>query len=631
MGAEWGSGNEGHKTRTKIILGGVSALGVFVGLIVAQQVFASAVGYDESLGFNIHGVYWPGAFLVWWYKWADTELIESLANARSWGGAVTAGWLLFWLFLGRGWSQDENGMKNLHGSAHFASLAEIKKAGVWNNPDGVFIGAWWGREHWWQLKPKLYYLRDSSAFHVLCCAPTRSGKGVALVLPTLLTWKHSCLISDLKGELWDLTSGYRSLDKVHGGVENYCLRFEPGHPTESAHWNVLDEIKMDDPLANSQIKDVALILSDEKGEGLKDHWDRTGYAFLCGLLRYLLLERDRTGRKASMSEVYYMIGDPKRPMKPLLEAMAKDEDTIVSTCGQQMLDKPEQERGSVVSTAVAKIEVFNDPTVAKNTDDSHFKVLDLMNSDKPVSLYLITTPDNKERLKPLLRLFVSMYLKKSTGRSGLKNVDGRQQMAHKHQLLLMLDEFPSFGQLQDMADGLAFIAGYGMKAFLITQDLAQLHKIYSKDESITSNCHIQSWFQPLKLETAKYISDSLGECTVVRTRYNSSGKRISLMLDQVSKSTEEVKRSLLTPEEVQHLPGPKLNGRSIVVPGDMLITIQGHPPIYGKQPLYFKDPVLLKRAQIPPLSPDKYVNLCRKVQAPIVTVDLTSEEEKKKK
>ena len=617
------SGKEQTAKRGSTWVRWAAIMGFVAGIVCAQQVVADNVGYAEELGARFGKWYFPGVYFRWVYDWWETDLKECLRD-----GAVAGSFVSGVIFLAITAAQGVIGKKDvgtsdLHGSAHFASIKEIEKMGILDNQQGVFIGAWWGKRHWWQTHEKLYYLRDNSAFHVLCCAPTRSGKGVALVLPTLLTWGESALISDLKGELWDLTSGWRSRPLEKGGGGNYCIRFEPGQK-DSAHWNVLDEIDMTNDLASSQIEDIAMIVMDHKGEGLKDHWDLTGYAFLCGIMRYLILERERGHRKASMSEIYYLIGDPKRPIKPLLEAMAKDPDQMVKTCGQQMLDKPEQERGSVISTAVSRLEVYNDKIVAENTNDSHFLVKDIMNKDKPVSLYLITTPDNKERLKPLLRVFVSMYLKKCTGRDGLKNENGRQTMAHAHKCLLMLDEFPSFGQLQDLADGLAFIAGYGMKAFLITQDLSQLYKIYSKEEAITSNCHIQSWFQPLKLETAEYISKALGECTVVKTRLDISGKRGSIFGDSVSKRLEEVKRSLLTPEEVAHLPGPKMNGRDLVEPGDMLITIQGRPPIYGKQPLYFKDPILSKRSKISPLSPEFYVNLRQKTLAANVKVDISN-------
>ncbi len=242
--------------------------------------------------------------------------------------------------------------------------------------------------------------------------------------------------------------------------------------------------------------------------------------------------------------------------------------------------------------------IYKDAVTARNTAASDFSIMDIMNADKPVSLYLITTPDNKERLCPLLRLLINMMMKKLAAK--IDYVDGRTVMAHKWRLLMMLDEFPSFGKLQPIADGLAFVAGYGIKVYIISQDTVQFDSIYTDKNSIISNCHTQIMFPPNRLETAKYISQMLGETTVVERQFTVSGKRAAMMNGQVSESIKTDKRPLLTPDEVMALPGPKKNSKGdIEAPGEMIIRIAGHPPIRGKQPLYFLDPVFLARAKVP--------------------------------
>ena len=74
----------------------------------------------------------------------------------------------------------------------------IRTAGLFK-PDGVVLGRF-GRG----------YLRHDGPERVLCFAPTRSGKGVGLVIPTLLTWPGSAIVHDIKGENWTLTAGWRS-------------------------------------------------------------------------------------------------------------------------------------------------------------------------------------------------------------------------------------------------------------------------------------------------------------------------------------------------------------------------------------------------------------------------------------
>lgn len=174
---------------------------------------------------------------------------------------------------------------------------------------------------------------------------------------------------------------------------------------------------------------------------------------------------------------------------------------------------------------------------------------------------------------------------------------------YKHRLLMMLDEFPSLGKLEIMQESLAFVAGYGIKCYLICQDINQLKSRetgYGHDESITSNCHVQNAYPPNRVETAEHLSRLTGQTTVVKEQITTSGRRTAAMLGQVSRTYQEVQRPLLTPDECLRMPGPKKNAQGeIEEAGDMVIYVAGYPAIYGKQPLYFKDPVFSARAAIP--------------------------------
>jgi type IV secretion system protein VirD4 len=181
--------------------------------------------------------------------------------------------------------------------------------------------------------------------------------------------------------------------------------------------------------------------------------------------------------------------------------------------------------------------------------------------------------------------------------------DGRSKNVHKHRLLLMLDEFPTLGKLEVFESALAYIAGYGMKAYIITQDVQQLYKTYSNYESIISNCHIRVAYAPNKVETAEWMSKMTGQTTVIKEQISTSGKRFGMMLEQVSRSYQEVQRPLMTPDEIMRLPGPKKDGSdNIIEPGEMLIFVAGQPVIRGRQILYFMDPTFSKRSKINPPS-----------------------------
>ena len=169
---------------------------------------------------------------------------------------------------------------------------------------------------------------------------------------------------------------------------------------------------------------------------------------------------------------------------------------VIAATARDMLDRPEEEAGSVLSTAKSYLSLYRDPIVANNISDSDFKIRDLMHHENPVSLYIVSHPNDKSRLRPLIRILINMIIRKLADRITFK--DGQPAAHYQHKLLLMLDEFPSLGKLEIFQESLAFIAGYGMKAYLICQDLNQLKSRetgYGHDEAITSNCHIQTCFR----------------------------------------------------------------------------------------------------------------------------------------
>jgi type IV secretion system protein VirD4 len=178
---------------------------------------------------------------------------------------------------------------------------------------------------------------------------------------------------------------------------------------------------------------------------------------------------------------------------------------------------------------------------------------------------------------------------------------GRSRTMHTHRLLLMLDEFPTLGRLDVFENALAYIAGYGITAYLITQDVQQLYKSYTNFESIISNCHVRVAYAPNKVDTAEWMSKMTGQMTVIKEQITTSGKRFGAVLDQVSRTYQEVQRPLMTPDEIMRLPGPtKTLTGDIIEAGEMLVFAAGHPPIRGRQILYFQDPVFAARAKIPP-------------------------------
>ena len=181
-----------------------------------------------------------------------------------------------------------------------------------------------------------------------------------------------------------------------------------------------------------------------------------------------------------------------------------------------------------------------DPTVAKNTTRSDFRIRDLMHYTDPVSLYIITQPNDKDRLRPLVRIVVNMIVRLLADKMEFEN--GRPKPTYKHKLLAMIDEFPALGKLEILQQSLAFVAGYGIKCYLIAQDINQLKSRetgYGPDESITSNCHIQAAFPPNRLETAEHLSKLTGQTTIIKEQVTRSGRGLGT---QVSRTMQEAQR-----------------------------------------------------------------------------------------
>ena len=483
----------------------------------------------------------------------------------------------------------------LHGTAHWATRREIEASGLLAASDGVYVGGWMDRRN------ELRYLRHSGPEHVLAFAPTRSGKGVSLVLPTLLSWPHSAVIYDPKGEAWALTAGWR---KTHAG--QLALRFDPASPDPGvARFNPLEEIRIGTAAEVGDAQNVATILVDPDGKGMNDHWSKTSHALLSGAILHCCyaVPRER-GRPPTLADVVVLFSDPERPFDEMLVNMREyphvngEPHPLVAQEAQTMLNKEERELSSVLSTAVSFLTLYRDPVVARNTSRSDFHIEDLMHHRDPLSVYLVVRPSDADRLRPLVRLIATQIVRRLTER--LDFADGHAVPHYRHRLLLLLDEFASLKRLPAIEESLAYMGGYGIKAYLIVQDLQQLLAVYGREESLLGNCHIRIAFAPNKIETAELVSKMSGQQTIVRRQISLSGKRSGLRLANASESVQEVQRPLITPDEAMRLPAAVKNGAGdIVEPGHMLIFAAGHAPIYGRQLLYFQDPTFSARSKIP--------------------------------
>ena len=512
------------------------------------------------------------------------------------------------------WARRPKATKDLHGTAKWATKKEIEEMSYFDGK-GVYVGGWWDKG-----KKMQRYLRHNGSEHILCFAPTRSGKGVGLILPTLLSWEGSSVVLDIKGENWALTSGFL---KSQGHA---TMRFDPSDDKKtSSRFNPLEEVRLNTGRAISDVQQLATMILDPDGKGLSDYWDKAAFGFFASvILHNMIVKLADEGRPASLYDVSISLEDHKLQDEAAGEAKKGDENAsgarklfekmmktdhagklckifpgieadlaeaahvFIAAGAAGMLAKAPKEMSGVVSTATANMSLYRDPIVARNTACCDFRITDLMNHETPVSLYLVVSPADIDRTRPLFRIFVSQL----SGRlmEKMEFAQGGTKATYKHRLLLMFDEFTSLGKLAIIERAIAYMAGYGIKGYFIVQDTKQLDGAYGKDNALMANCHVRIAYAPNVIETAELLSKMTGTTTVVQYKKTLSKSGTSL-------SVSEVARPLLTPDECMRLPGIK-KVKGMIESGDMLIFTAGNSAVYGRQILHFLDPVFLKRASM---------------------------------
>lgn len=557
----------------KILWGQIGAVAAIVTLAIwaATQWTAAALGFQPELGnpwfkLGAYPVYPPPAFFWWWFAFDAYAPDIFLKGAYI---AASGGFLSIVVAIAMSvWRARERAKAETYGSARWANEGEIRRAGMLGD-SGVVLGRF-----------DKHYLRHDGPEHVLCFAPTRSGKGVGLVVPTLLTWPGSTIVHDIKGENWQLTAGFRA---KHGRV----LLFDPTNPASSAY-NPLLEVRRGEWEVRD-VQNVADVLVDPEGSLEKrNHWEKTSHALLVGaILHVLYAEENKTlaGVAAFLSDPGHSIETTLHRMKTTPHLGENGVHPVVAAAAQELLNKSENERSGVLSTAMSFLGLYRDPVVAKVTGTSHWRIADLMAGPHPTSLYLVVPPGDISRTKPLIRLILNQV--------GRRLTEELNPGARQHRLLLMLDEFPALGRLDFFENALAFMAGYGIKAFLIAQSLNQIEKAYGQNNAILDNCHVRVSFATNDERTAKRISDALGTATEMRAMRNYAGHRLSPWLGHLMVSRTETARALLTPGEVMQLP-----------PDDEIVMAAGIPPIRARKARYFLDPRFNARLLEPP-KPDR--------------------------
>lgn len=502
------------------------------------------------------------------------------------------------------------------------------------------------------------YLHDDTDRHIMVIAPTRSGKGVGLIVPSLLgEWTSSVVVNDIKSENWGITSGWR---KRMGHV---TIKFDPtSEDGSTARWNPLDEVMIgtQNEVAQSQI--IASLIADYEGKGKPDHWIANATTVIQAAILHLkyahyadpenypnepnfntivsflktniikvkryneygnpvigddgldVYDTKELGFIDSLKELKHFQHVPEQGIKinkwdeaqnRYVETLFTPADLkanypfetslytypnihpIVYKCFIEIAAKPESEGGSIISTANTALKEFLDPRLAENTSVSDFSINDLLNHHKPVSLYLVTPPSDLLRLSPVFRLFFELMVSRHTKKIG-EYVKGQASKSYRHKCLLLMDEFAALGNMQNFAGTLSYIAGYGLKTFLIIQGVPQIQQIYGKDNPIIMNCHTKIYYAPNDMDTAKYVESNLG----VKTIEIENRSRSSSFMGTDSYSYSATSKNLSSADEIK-----KLGNKEIIDATD-------YSPILTEKVKYYENSYFLDRLVDAPVVSD---------------------------
>jgi len=442
--------------------------------------------------------------------------------------------------------------ESLHGDARWATEADIKKAGL-RSKSGLMLG----------VDKKGYFIAPGYQ-HALLFAPTGSGKGVGFVIPNLLYWEESLFCHDIKLENYELTSGWRK--KM--GQEVYV--WSPADPDGITHcYNPIDWVSAKPGQMVDDVQKIANLIMPEK-----EFWNNEARSLFLGVVLYLLAATDKI---KSFGEVVRTMrsDDVVYNLAVVLDTMGNDIHPVAYMNIAAFLQKADKERSGVISTMNSNLELWANPLIDTATASSDINILDF--KKKRVTVYVGLTPDNLQRLQPLMQVFYQQATEFLCRKMPSKE--------EPYGVLFIMDEFPTLGKMEQFMSGIAYFRGYHVRLFLIVQDTEQLKGIYEEPgmNSFLSNSTYRITFAANNIETANLISQLIGNKTVDQASLNSP-KFLDFNPASRSVNVSKAQRALLLPQEVIGLPRD-----------EQILLIESKPPIRSKKIFYYQDSFFTKR------------------------------------
>lgn len=448
------------------------------------------------------------------------------------------------------------------GDAHWANWQELSSAGLFSR-DGIILGKYKGK-----------YLISNTPTHCLVIAPTRSGKGVGVVVPNLLNWRHSLICLDIKNENYRKTAGYR---KSNG---HDVFMWSPLDQNGQSHrYNPLDSVSKDPYQRVSDIQIIANILIKDPVKS-DPVWASEARALFVGLALYVI---ENPEMPSTIGAINRLLGT-EQDLGDICRHIVSIHPELSATITKSLMNfanKAAKERSGVKSSLNQAINLWDNPVIDAATSASDFSIADLRK--KRMAVYVGVLTGQITTLAPLLRIFFEQVITILS----LKEPDESEP----YQVLLMMDEFHMLGEMSSMTTAFTLLGGYNCRVVAVVQGLKWLDDTYGKDkrDGILSCCAHQLFFAPNDLETANYVSKSCGEKTVKTV---STSQKNSFKYEPPSKNTSSHARALISPEKVKQLPR-----------NEEIIIVESSHPVRAKKIAYFEDRNFVKRLLPPPPLP----------------------------
>jgi len=452
----------------------------------------------------------------------------------------------------------------LHGTARWASEAELVRAGL-RAERGIVLGRKGER-------PLVF----GGPEHVMLNAPTRTGKGVGVVIPNLLTWPDSVVVLDVKRENWAASAGFRA---AHG---QEVVLFDPLDPDGcTARFNPLGHIERGNPITVlDELQKLAVMLFPAP-DNADPFWSEAARTGFIGVGAYVA---ETPELPFSLGVIYAELtrGDPRARLPTVIRGRAEAGAPLSVGCVSALTDfcsASENTFASIKQTITARMNLWLNPRVCAATDTSDFDLRELRS--RRISLYLGVSPDNLSRVAPLYNLLLQQLVDLNT-----RELPGAGR--HAVPVLVVLDEFARLGHARIIAQGFSYVAGYGLRLLCVLQSPAQLRAEYGPDlaEEILSNCGVEVAFAPKELKVAQDLSERLGYWTYQsRSRSRPSG----LSGGRRSVSESDQRRALMMPQELIQMP-----------PDQLIVLRAGLPPVRGRKIVYWRERVFAHRVSPPP-------------------------------